>query len=144
MNKQNVPALLKHSYSAYDLLASLAEPVALDEDNEVLMYTGSVTSTLLNIEGINTGNYSMVMNALKVMGCIDQIVKGGGRTKSTIKLNYPPDLTKFLATRETKKHGRAKDRAVQQQVSDIVERLTRVEAENRKLLRRIEVLEAKP
>jgi hypothetical protein len=41
------------------------------------------------------GNYSIIITALKEMGCIENVIRGGGSSESTWRLNYPPTVELF-------------------------------------------------
>ena len=136
MSERGEPALLKHCRNAYDLIEEKSE---LQDEEQI--YSGKITATLLGRKGINSGNYSSIIRRLKEMGCIEYLSVGSATTTTVIRLIHPPDLTKFIATADAQQRSRKKDAAVQQQLTDIVDRITALEASNRVMRRKIELLE---
>lgn len=67
---------------------------AVDEDGDRI-WRGRITAIARNL-GIPTGTYGKVIKQLRMMGCIEQVVRGSrGIALSVFVLHYPPTAERF-------------------------------------------------
>lgn len=86
-----MPALWGYVDKVYRKMEDTAE--AEDDD---LVYTGHLTGLFQEL-GIPNPYYTSVMAALKAMGCVLQLRRGGGTSRSKWQLVTPPTEELFLA-----------------------------------------------
>jgi DNA-binding IclR family transcriptional regulator len=135
------PALLEHMTNVYNAMKSKAIDVELDSENgkEVLeiikVYEGHLTGLFAEL-GMSTPYYTSIMKALKAMGCVDQVRRGGGAALSKWQLNYPPTAEGYAAYENNRVPNRRQGEiaALKQQVRDLHGRLAAIES----ILQRVE------
>lgn len=80
------PKLAAHCASLYSRLEQAA---LTDKTTGDLIWRGKIIDAALSI-GIPIGSYARVVNALRTLGCIDQIERGFRNRPSVYHLVYPP------------------------------------------------------
>lgn len=94
----------------------------------VKVYEGHLTGLFQEL-GIPNPYYTHIMKALKAMGCVDQIRRGGGAAYSKWQLCYPPTEEGFMTYDDNRLPNRAKGKigALEQRVKLLDERVTYME-----------------
>lgn len=80
-------ALWRHVQNLYDRMA-----IEADEDG---IWEGKLTALVVNEMHLSLPYYTSLTRALKTMGCIAQIKRGGGGSKSQWKMIRPPTVQEF-------------------------------------------------
>lgn len=129
--EEAVPALFLHCEAVYEAMFASSTLVG-----ESMVYEGYLTKLVTQDLRLSVPYYTHVTRALKDMGCIKPLRRGGSTTMSQWELGPKPDLERFLlivAGKETgRKHLREVKRMeeaaqVQQQFTDIRNRLDTIE-----------------
>jgi hypothetical protein len=102
-----------------------AKPVEV-EGTHAFVYEGFLTR-LFNKLSLATPYYTSVMQCLRKMGCVKQLSRGGGASPSKWELLQEPTVELFTATQARKLHDNTWRGQMQQQVSDLRDRLDDVE-----------------
>lgn len=128
------PALFHHCETVYDELLSQAKRVELDNGASTgMVYEGFLTALIKDDLHLSTPYYTSVTNALKKMGCIQQLRRGGSTTPSQWLLLKEPTLDLWNDNKLGQNTGRIKyvtldqHRALQTQIGDLNRRLSEVE-----------------
>jgi hypothetical protein len=96
------PALFRHCVSAYEAMLDAAERVHLDGVTEGMVYQGHLTTLFLKGLNLSTPHYTHVTRALKAMGCIEQLRRGGSSGESQWQLLTEPTIEAFNEYNEKK------------------------------------------
>jgi hypothetical protein len=84
------PALYLHAVKAYELMEAEATEVQFDDGEPAMLWTGHLTKLIASQLHLSTPYYTGVVRALKRMGCIRQIKRGGGTAESEWEIIKPP------------------------------------------------------
>ena len=135
-----MPALYTYSERVYEAMRSQSRPVYLEGDTqESLVYEGFITKLVLDDLKIHVPNYSKVMAALREMGCIEQLRRGGGSTPSLFLIfEQPPSRELWYEKVPEGPKSVASHRydAMDQRLRDLQQRLDAMESESGDDLRR--------
>lgn len=96
------------------------------EANGYLIWTGHTTQVFARL-GLATPYYTSVMQALKKMGCVEQVKRGGGNSMSKWRLVRPPEESIFEAAEKLKTPVGGTQKALEQQVRDLNKRVLKLE-----------------
>jgi len=136
------PALLEHMTNVYNAMKGKAREETIDNGWEdegtglksgptdtILVYEGHLTGLFAEL-GMSTPYYTSIMKALKAMGCVDQVRRGGGAALSKWQLNYPPTAEGYAAYENNRVPNRRQGEiaALKQQVRDLHGRLAVLES----------------
>jgi ribosomal protein S15P/S13E len=92
------------------------------------VYTGHLTSLFGELQK-PAPYYTSIMTALKAMGCVEQLRRGGGSAPSKWIMQHPPTEEGYMAfinNRSTKKpHGKVE--MLEQQVKNLMGRVQHIE-----------------
>lgn len=88
-------ALFLHCQTVYNKMMEHAEARQDDQGKDIIVYEGILTSLIIKECNLSTPYYSSVTKALKGMGCIHQLKRGGGTASSMWELITEPTLEKF-------------------------------------------------
>jgi hypothetical protein len=115
--------LFTHSVNAYAALKRDADVV-----DGKLIWTGFMTHVIRNDLNLSVPYYSQILKALKRMGCVEQLRRGGSSTPSQWLLVREPteELFESSPMRVTTRTTRLD--AVEQQCHDLSERIDMIEA----------------
>jgi hypothetical protein len=91
-----------------------------------MIWTGHLTQVFARL-GMATPYYTSVMSALKKMGCVEQVKRGGGNSMSKWRLVRRPEEDFFHAAEKLKLPTQGSQKALEQQVRDMNKRLTELE-----------------
>jgi hypothetical protein len=119
------PKLYEHCLTVFEQMRTEAKPTAV-EGTHALVYEGFLTR-LFNKLSLATPYYTSVMQALRKMGCVKQLSRGGGASPSKWELLQEPTLELFNSSTAKRLHDNTKMGQLQQQVSDLRDRLDDVE-----------------
>lgn len=87
---EDQPVLVSHCASLYSKLDGEAKNlIAGDTNNSERIWEGKIIDACTSI-GITVGSYSRVVNALRRLGCIEQVEQGYRGKPSIYRVNYPP------------------------------------------------------
>ena len=125
------PALFRHCVTVYDLMREHAQTDKLypGKEEEGLVYEGFLTR-LFRENGLSVPYYTLVMRALRRMGCVEQLRRGGSSTPSRWHLIEAPTIEAFLSTENrtvTRAQRKSRMDKLEQQVNDLNRRLTSAE-----------------
>jgi len=119
------PRLYEHCLTVFEQMRTEAKPAAV-EGAHALVYEGFLTR-LFNRLSLATPYYTSVMQALRKMGCVRQLSRGGGASPSKWELLTEPTIELFTGAQVKKLHDNTWRGQMQQQVSDLRDRLDDVE-----------------
>ena len=145
-----VPALYDHCYKVYTAMAE--EAVEEDfRDETFLVWTGFASRLLNEKLGIPIPLYGKVLYALKKMGCITQLRRGGGNAPSKWALHEKPTEETFLALWSSVEGGTlgryksAKTEQLEAQIADVRQSLGGVDVPRafKDLMMQYQALEAR-
>ena len=125
----SLPSLFVHCRKIWARMAELSETVDV-EGHPTSVYRGHLTKLVIKEQGLSVPYYTQVMQALKAMGCVRQLRRGGGNAKSIWELKAEPTEERWKRFESTGKTPAAagKTAVLEQQVRDINRRLQSVEA----------------
>lgn len=103
-----LPALYHHCVTVYSRMYSKGER---DTTTGVVTYEGFIHKLITRDLGMAGPLYSYVMNALKHMGCIKQIRRGGGSSPSWWRLITAPTPLLFRQMPDKDKTSTARNKA---------------------------------
>ena len=131
-----MPALWTYVAKVYRQMEDEAEVERLagdlqgeEEEATGLVYTGHLTSLFQGM-GIPNPYYTSVTRALKLMGCVIQLRRGGGTARSKWLLVAPPSEESFMdadAGSKTARAHKGKVAILEQRVRDLTKRVVALE-----------------
>jgi len=98
------PALFGHCCTVYRGMLERARPVRMDledidpddhDEERIIVYEGFLTKLFADLS-LSVPLYTSVMNALKDMGCVKQLRRGGSSTPSQWELRFEPNTEAFM------------------------------------------------
>jgi hypothetical protein len=98
------PALFHHCVSVYEAMLDRAEVQLLDGQTEAMVYEGFLTELITGALSLSVPYYTKITQALKKMGCIRQLRRGGSTSKSQWQLVTDPTLEAFELISLENKH----------------------------------------
>jgi len=123
-----LPALYYHCIEIYEAMSDVATEVKMDTGATSLVYEGFLTSLVTKQQNLSVPYYTDVTRALRRMGCIKQLRRGGGTAPSQWELFHPPNQQLFETAKAPTRSKRASDvEGMQQQIRDLNERVLRLE-----------------
>jgi hypothetical protein len=131
VQQETPPALFFHSKKTYDAMLAEATEVTFDNDATGIVYEGKLTELIMGKLFLSNPYYSAITRALKKMGCIRQLRRGGGTAPSQWELITDPTPELYfqkvgVASRE-RQVGTPRTTGprspVQQQINDLNRRL---------------------
>jgi hypothetical protein len=131
-----VPALFHHCLQTYEAMLDTAKRVKLDGQVNAIVYEGYLTTLIKEELNLSTPLYTHITRALKKMGCIRQLRRGGGNSKSQWELVKTPTQELFRTeVGETQPHRTRyvtyeQYEMMQQQIVDINRRLNEMSRTN--------------
>lgn len=123
------PALFKHCRQVYSEMALRATASDMPEYEGHHMYVGALTGLFKDL-GLGQPYYTSVMDRLKAMNCVEQIVRGGGQQPSKWLLIGAPTMESFEASQgKTGNTASVNMRKAEQSIRDLGQRVSRLEAQ---------------
>jgi hypothetical protein len=121
------PALFGHCQATYEAMLSEATRVR-EGDVAMVVWEGFPTKLLKEQLRLSTPYYTSVLRALKRMGSVKQLRRGGSTLPSQWELLKEPDLVTFLATNVAEPSAQdVRLDGIEQMIRDLTRRLERVE-----------------
>ena|ERR1700683_2922719 len=128
MNGQ--PATFDKAERIFNLMSERATREPIYDGGFDVVYEGFLTGLFSELH-FAAPQYTIVMQVLKAMGCVEQLTRGGGSAQSRWRLIKPPTIQDYTIAHAnpipTKPQGSMTNQALQQQIRDINARLVRVE-----------------
>lgn len=91
-----------------------------------VLWVGALTAMVKEVSP--TANYGQIAGALQDMGCIEQLRKGGGRSKSVWRLHHPPTVEIADMISKTRNNPRStKQQAIEKQINALNTRIQKLE-----------------
>jgi hypothetical protein len=103
-DEQVLPAVYEHAVNVYEVMFQRAQRRVVDENNVILVYEGRLTKLIEELH-LSTPYYTSVMKALKAMGCVRQLRRGGGSTASQWELLRTPSRELYLQNADAVNQG---------------------------------------
>jgi len=125
-----MPSLFGHTQSVYKEMLAQATQVEA-EGTSMIVYEGMLVNLITSTLNLSVPYYSKCMNTLKGMGCVRQLRRGGGTSKSQWELITEPTSDAFTAFMEGKPKPNRKQGKVEmleQQVRNLTSRFNELEA----------------
>ena len=120
------PMLFTHCKNAYTAMFASSNHIG---DQQV--YEGTLTNLITRELNLSIPYYTTITRALRGMGCIRQLARGGGTAPSQWELLKEPteeEFEKFKESGGIQKKGRVTPTdALKQQIKDMNDRLSRLE-----------------
>src|SRR6476659_932956 len=134
-DEETTPALFEHCHRTYQRMLELAEKKSFDggAGGEGMVYEGFLTKLITEDLNLSTPYFTHVTGALKRMGCIKQLRRGGSSSGSQWLLVESPTVEKFekqllVRKKEAPKYAtEGQFAALQQQLTAINQRVSRLE-----------------
>lgn len=127
MSEETAPsALYEHCYTVYTAMKERAqyEPIGPEDTSQGLVYEGYLTKLIAEL-GLSVPYYTATTRALKQMGCITQLRRGGSSSPSRWLLSGPPTVESFEVHAEPKRYKAPKN--YDQRINDLNERINVLE-----------------
>jgi hypothetical protein len=115
------PKLYEHCVTVFEQMREEATPAQV-EGTHALVYEGFLTR-LFNKLSLATPYYTSVMQALRKMGCVKQLSRGGGASPSKWELLQEPTVELFTNAQAKRLVDNSWRGQVTQQLHDITERV---------------------
>jgi hypothetical protein len=112
----------------YDGGPAMDQPNIEIEPSGYMIWTGHTTQLFARL-GMATPYYTTVMRALKKMGCVEQVRRGGGNAQSKWRLVRRPEEEFFHAAELLKMPVQGTQKALEQQMRDMNSRLSALEGQ---------------
>jgi hypothetical protein len=123
-------ALFGHCVSVYEEMLKTAKVVPLydqEDTDEVVVWEGMLTTLITSKLNLSVPYYTSITRALKRMGCIRQIKRGGGTAPSQWELIREPTIELFDESKPLKAKPQDKYSLMQEQLNSQNSRLLRLE-----------------
>lgn len=105
---------------------AMDQPQTIASATGYMIWTGHTTHLFSRL-GKATPYYTSVMEALKKMGCVEQIKRGGGNSMSKWRLVRRPEEEYFHAAEKLRRPVQGSQKALEQQMRDLNKRVTALE-----------------
>jgi hypothetical protein len=135
-------SLYLHCLTTYRaMLASATAKVVFDgaageagEEKTIIVWEGMLTQFITGELHLSVPYYTKITQALKRMGCVQQLKRGGGTAPSIWELITEPTEELYKNKLAPKKKGVGKDYQFQQQLDDMNRRISIMERAFAKLI----------
>lgn len=129
------PALYDHCCRVYRGMLEEARSVQVNPDTEdesgedlhIIVYEGFLTQLITGKLNLSVPYYTTTLKALKAMGCIRQLRRGGSSTPSQWELIYEPTLEAFMRQKPPKKPRQDRVTALEARIVELNTRLSAME-----------------
>lgn len=122
-----MPARYKHCVSVYDAMFARAAI----EEGVGLVYTGSLTNLITQDLGLGNAYYTVIMDKLKGMDCVEMLRRGGGPSPSQWLMKRAPTPEAYNTIERTEalqgQISKADKEILKQRQADLERRLERIE-----------------
>lgn len=124
-------AMYDHCVLVYKKMADESTPETIEEGGVrkatgYVVWTGYTTGLFQEL-GLATPYYTSAMNALRAMGCVEQLKRGGGAAKSQWRLVREPTEEAYHAIKDRKRPRQGSVAGLEQQIRDLTQRIERLE-----------------
>jgi hypothetical protein len=125
-----VPVLYEHCCTVYDGMMAQAEKRQHrgDSEGEFIVYEGFLTQLFHDLH-LSVPYYTKVMTALKNMGCVRQLRRGGSSSPSQWELCYSPTVEAFTRQQEPKRPKQTTQAETRQLIRDLNKRVALLEGQ---------------
>ena len=120
-------ALYGHCETVYNRLLAEAKNVVQDDGHTIVMWEGMLTKLIIQKLYFSTPNYTNIIRALKRMGCIRQLKRGGSSGMSQWEIIKEPTHEAFLNGLPPKVQDTSRYALLQGQVNALNKRVTAIE-----------------
>lgn len=123
-------ALYQHCVKVYEEMLSTAKVATSEGDQghyEYVVWEGMLTTLITSKLNLSVPYYTSVTRALKRMGCIRQIKRGGGTAPSQWELIREPTEQLFNETKPLKAKAQDKYALMQDQITNLNKRVAVLE-----------------
>jgi hypothetical protein len=138
------PALFQHCQKVY--AAMMLSSVGSHDHDDMPVYTGKLTHLFTEV-GLGQPYYTQVMAKLKDMGCVRQLVRGGGQSPSKWLMIGAPTMDSYGAaqgnTGGTQSPNSKAQRALEQQNRDLSQRVQKLEGQVTRLTEAVDLQKRK-
>jgi len=140
MLDESLPVMFQHCAEVYDRMLQEAKPKTVNESEQIVLmiWEGFLTRLITQDLRHSVPYYTAITQALRSMGCIEQIRRGGGSAPSQFVLHKAPTAelwsessTAFPSSRKTT----GKVNAIEQQIRTLNTRLNNVEVMQEQLMK---------
>jgi hypothetical protein len=121
-----LPILYDHCCRLYKLMLQQARMEVVDEE-QVVLWEGALTRLIKDDLNYSVPYYTHLTGALKRMGCIRQLRRGGSTSPSLWQLLREPTEEAFKHAEELRKPGKRPQDVTDQRLKDMNDRLLVVE-----------------
>src|SRR6266496_1675165 len=115
----SVSTLFSHCQNVYNLMLKQSAQIDLetDEPEYMTVYEGMLTKLITVELNLSVPYYTSILRALKRMGCVRQIRRGGGTSASQWELICPPTEEAFLLVRPRRAPKKGNQEMLQDQIN---------------------------
>lgn len=106
--------IFDHCVAVYTEMLSQAR-----EEVDGMIYEGHLTKLITGHLGLATPRYTLILNHLKIMGCVEQLRRGGGNSPSRWLLRDPPDEDTFRSIENMNRAKSGKIAGLEQQIRSL-------------------------
>ena len=121
------PALYLHCVSTYKEMLSTARMIVVNEGS-IAVWEGMLVQLVTGKLHLSIPYYTSVTRALKRMGCVTQLKRGGGVAASQWELHYEPTIEMFNSAQPKKEIKQDKYALLQGQFDSLNTRVLVLEA----------------
>jgi len=126
------PALFGHCERAYAAMLADAKEIgdsgpSSGEGVTMIVWEGFMTDLICSQLNLSVPYYTHILNAMKDMGCLRQLRRGGGSSPSQWELIYEPTLEAFLAATPSKIPKQTREAMLEGAIDELSGRLSGIE-----------------
>lgn len=132
-DEDSTPVMYDHCMATYEKMKSTVEIVEV-EGTRIAVWEGFLTRLIQSDLQLAVPYYSAIRGHLIRMGCIKQLRRGGGNSKSQWELIRPPSKELFDSAQATGNQRQRQKEAHTQQLSDLTRRVSQLEANEKNML----------
>lgn len=127
-DNESPQALYQHCVVTYKAMLNDAKAVTIfNEDAEseesIIVWEGMLTQFITGQLHLSVPYYTFITRALKTMGCIAQLKRGGGTSPSQWQLIKEPNLEMFESMHPPRKKPQGANAGLQNQINDLNRRV---------------------
>jgi hypothetical protein len=128
------PAMYGHICKVYNAMLQRAMQHATEGGVELVVYEGRLVALITEELYFSVPYYTSIMQALKKLGCVRQLRRGGGSSPSQWEMIKEPELDAFLSMMETdpgvaRTTGRKGTQASKEDFEEVAQQLRDLRAE---------------
>lgn len=135
-------ALYIHCVNVYNAMLRDAKGIVITnddgEEDTLVMWEGMLTGLIVNKMNLSVPYYTSVTRALKRMGCVRQLKRGGGTAPSQWELLHDPTPELFESALPPRTKRTDKNSLMQEQLTSFNRRLLKIETLMDEIIREAE------